>query len=216
MVNGDAWAQYAARRGQDLPPDIRHLVAGLYRLAVGSSSDVDGLAAALAGGLDPDVLARAVEVLVAAFGLPVWTRAAWRLPGGAAPSGGDDAAALAATHYAADGDAVPEPIQELARRHPELTELFVHTRQSLLEPPGLDPGVRELLLGLLSAQAGYLDGARRHVRRALDAGLPRAALADALTCVLLTHGAAAWEAYGRALWEAAAEPGASACDDAVC
>lgn len=213
MVNGDAWAEYAAGRAGDLPPDIRHLVAGLYRLAVGSSSDVDDLAAALAGGLDPDVLARSVEVLVAALGVPRWTRAAWRLPGPAAPSGGDAAAALAATHYAADGDAVPEPIQELARRCPELTELFVHTRQSLLNPPGLDPAVRELFLGLLSAQGGYLDGARRHVRRALDAGLPRAALADALTCAVLTHGAAAWEAYGRALW-AVSTAGRAAPDDA--
>jgi alkylhydroperoxidase/carboxymuconolactone decarboxylase family protein YurZ len=210
MVNGDAWVGYAATRASELPPDVRHLVAGLYRFVVGTPSEGDDLAAALADGLDPDVLSRSIEVLVAALGLRVWSRAAWRRPEPAAPSGGD-AARLAAAHYAADGDAVPEPVRELARRYPELTELFIHTRQSLLDGGGLDPAVRELLLGLLSAQGGYLDGGRRHVRRALDAGLPPAALSDALTCALLTHGAAAWEAYGRALWE---EAGAGSGDAA--
>jgi alkylhydroperoxidase/carboxymuconolactone decarboxylase family protein YurZ len=206
----DGWGDLAARRVDDLPPALRRVVAGLYRLLTGAGDD--RLAVALAGDADPDQLASAVEVLTAALGPPVWTRSGWRVVSSLRPDAPPSAVAeRARAHYASADDEMPAPIGELARQFPELAEQFVHTRQSMVDiEGGLTAPVRELFLCLLSAQGGYLDGARRHLGRALAAGLPSAAVAEMLTCAVLTHGAAAWEAYGRALWQAAGLPGAAA------
>lgn len=201
MAGLEQWGEFATARAEELPPELRHAVAGLYRLVVGE--DRGDLDAAVAGGADPAQLAAAVEVLVAALGLPVWTRAGWPAVSRIRPADGSDDAAK--EHYDSSGDEMPAPIGELARQYPDFTELFLRTRQAMVDGRGLDPAIRELMLCLLSAQGGYLDGARRHLVRAHAAGLSREAIADLLTCTVVTHGASAWEAYGRALWEAAAD-----------
>jgi alkylhydroperoxidase/carboxymuconolactone decarboxylase family protein YurZ len=216
----DRFVEYAGRRARDIPPVVRHLIAGLYRLVTGPGAAhadpasperaVDDLAMALSDGLDPDALAAAVEVLVVGLGLPVWTRGAWRIAAPGAPGGPIHRAGrgvdIARKHYEADGDLLPEPIEVLAERMPELAELFVTVRGEAVSPgSALDPPTRELLLAVLSGQAGYLAGALRHLDRARSAGLPLAALREALACVTLTHGVSAWHAFGRDLWRAAVD-----------
>jgi alkylhydroperoxidase/carboxymuconolactone decarboxylase family protein YurZ len=202
-VVGEPWGEFVAGRAADLPPHLRQIVAGLYRLV--SGEDGGELDAAIAGGADSAQLAAAVEVLVAALGMPVWTRAGWQTVARIRPVAPADRPVEDAARemYAADGDDMPAAIGELSRQYPELAALFVRTRRSVVSGAGLDLGMREMMLSLLSAQGGYLPGARRHLLRARAAGLSTAAVADVLSCVVLIHGAGAWEAYGRELWELA-------------
>lgn len=107
-----------------------------------------------------------------------------------------------ARHFADTEDEVPPPVEALVDRLPELAELYRDTRQRMFaDSPHVDPPLRELLLAVISARAGYHSGGLRHLRRAYALGLPRETLRLVLTVTVLIEGAASWPGYGRALWE---------------
>jgi alkylhydroperoxidase/carboxymuconolactone decarboxylase family protein YurZ len=99
---------------------------------------------------------------------------------------------------------LPESISVLRQALPEFGSGFLDARRAVIgEQNDLPEWVRELLQAILSAEAGYTDGGRSHLRAALAAGLSRAQLDEALGCVVLVYGLAGWQRVGAPLRAAA-------------
>ena len=89
---------------------------------------------------------------------------------------------------------------------PEFASGFLAARQAVVRTPGALPTwARELLLAILSADAGFGPGGRNHLGAALAAGLTRAQLDEALGCLVLVRGLSAWDRVGGPLLAAADE-----------
>jgi alkylhydroperoxidase/carboxymuconolactone decarboxylase family protein YurZ len=215
---GETWSAELSRTSARLPAAVADLIAGMIALV---GHDVDDARSALASaqrqGVSDGMIDDLVSALVLAFGTAQWTTTAWlaippRADETETPDADGDAAtqqassrdvrAAIARHFADTEDEVPPPIEALVDRLPELAELYRGTRQQMFaDTPHVDPALRELLLAVISARAGYVDGGTRHLRRAYALGLPRETLRLVLTVTVLIEGAASWPAYGRALWE---------------
>jgi hypothetical protein len=215
----ETWSAELSRSSSRLPAPVADLIAGLIAL-VGHDADAarSAFTSAQRAGVPDHMIDDLVSALVLAFGLAQWTTTAWRavpLPvgqmepldvcGDAAgrSARSRDVHAAIARHFADTEDQVPLPIDALVDRLPELAELYRDTRQLVFaDSPDADPALRELLLAVISARAGYVTGGTRHLRRAYALGLPRETLRMVLTVTVLIEGAASWSGYGRTLWEA--------------
>ena len=214
----ETWSAELSRSSARLPAAVADLIAGMIAL-VGHDVDVarSALAEAQRQGVPDRVIDDLVSALVLAFGLAQWTTTAWlavppRVGQTGTPGAGGAAVsqrarsrsvrADIARHFADTEDEVPPPVEALVDRLPELAELYRDTRQRVFaDSPHADPPLRELLLAVISARAGYLAGGLRHLRRAYALGLQRETLRLVLTVTVLIEGAASWPGYGRALWE---------------
>ncbi len=214
----ETWSAELSGASARLPPAAADLIGGMIAL-VGHDVDAarSALAAAQRQGVPDHMIDDLVSALVLAFGLAQWTTTAWLAvppradqadPPGAERAAAGQAArsgsvrADIARHFADTQDEVPPPVEALVDRLPELAELYRDTRQRVFaDSPHADPPLRELLLAVISARAGYAAGGLRHLRRAYALGLPRETLRLVLTVTVLIEGAASWSSYGRALWE---------------
>ena len=214
----ETWSAELSSSSAQLPAAVADLIAGMIALV---GHDVDAARSALASaqrqGVSDRMIDDLVSALVLAFGLAQWTTTAWL----AVPPRADqtetpdadgaaanhsarsrDVRAAIARHFADTADEAPPPIDALVDRLPELAELYRGTRQQVFaDSPHADPALRELLLAVISARAGYVAGGTRHLRRAYALGLPRETLRLVLTVTVLIEGAASWPGYGRTLWE---------------
>jgi hypothetical protein len=215
----ETWSAELSRTSTRLPAAVADLIAGMIAL-VGHDVDAarNALASARREGVPDRMIDDLVSALVLAFGLAQWTNTAWlavkprahqaetpdaegAVASQSARSG--DVRAAIARHFADTEDEVPPPIEALVDRLPELAELYRDTREQVFaDSPHADPPLRELLLAVISARAGYMAGGLRHLRPAYALGLPRETLRLVLTVTVLIEGAASWPGYGRPLWEA--------------
>jgi alkylhydroperoxidase/carboxymuconolactone decarboxylase family protein YurZ len=111
---------------------------------------------------------------------------------------------------------VPEVIAVLAEHAPEFLRGYVDLRQSIMadKPGGLDLATKELVFVLLDVVYDNESGALNHLDAALEAGLTRQALLDALLQTLVVGGIQTWGKTGhRVFVEALKRTGAAAAVD---
>jgi alkylhydroperoxidase/carboxymuconolactone decarboxylase family protein YurZ len=199
----ERWLAEMTDVARRLPAPLPDLIEAMTAL-VGRDPDRARTAfdAARESGASEQQIDDLVECVVLAFGMSEWTSMAWRTLEPPPEPPADSPRAEIAAHFASTGDLTPMPVELLVDRIPDLARLYLDTRASLFADEEVDPAVRELLLALVSARAGYVEGGRRHLARARQLGLSRETLRMALSCVVLIEGGAPWRSYCESLWKA--------------
>ena len=103
---------------------------------------------------------------------------------------------------------VPEPIRAMIEYAPEYFEGYIRMREYIYqEPPKdqLDLKTTELIYAFLDTVTGNLDGAKNHLRPALEAGLTTGELMQAMMQVVHVCDITTWGKTGYKLMDYAAE-----------
>ena len=111
---------------------------------------------------------------------------------------------------------VPPAIAAMNRADPQVLDGFLTMHEAIMsdKDDGLPFKYKELIFVLLDLLAVNLDGARLHLGSALNAGLTRTELAEALFQTMLLHGLKTWGLDGHQLLAFAEAHPSQAADDA--